>query len=271
MLDYCQSNKKTSMSCQSKPQCGWSSSLKKYTCGTSGGKDPGGKFPKSCASYLAPLDGGAKLDGPKIPDGPPPPKDGPKPPPKDGPKPSDGPVKPKQDGLPPLKDGLPPPKDGPKPPKDGPKPPADGPKPPADGPKPPKDGPKPPADGPKPPADGPKPPADGPKPPTDGPVTKDNLPPKEGTGPNPEGGAKKPGTEGGPCYGNGTCNTGLKCYSSVCVKVPVTEAGAQKDAGGGIVDEDDTGCECSTSTVSSVPSWPLLLLGLVLVRLRRRK
>lgn len=26
-----------------------------------------------------------------------------------------------------------------------------------------------------------------------------------------------PGTERGPCYGNGTCNAGLTCYSDLCV------------------------------------------------------
>jgi hypothetical protein len=26
------------------------------------------------------------------------------------------------------------------------------------------------------------------------------------------------GTEGGVCYGNGTCNDGLECKDSVCVK-----------------------------------------------------
>ena len=30
----------------------------------------------------------------------------------------------------------------------------------------------------------------------------------------------KTGKEGGPCYPNGTCNTGLKCLSKVCVRMP---------------------------------------------------
>ncbi len=29
-----------------------------------------------------------------------------------------------------------------------------------------------------------------------------------------------PGTERGPCYGNGTCNAGLTCFSNVCVFAP---------------------------------------------------
>jgi len=30
---------------------------------------------------------------------------------------------------------------------------------------------------------------------------------------------KSPGTEGGPCYGNGTCNPGLTCASNLCVSL----------------------------------------------------
>ena len=36
---------------------------------------------------------------------------------------------------------------------------------------------------------------------------------------------KDPGTEGGPCYSNGTCNAGLTCASGTCVKVPGPEGG----------------------------------------------
>lgn len=31
------------------------------------------------------------------------------------------------------------------------------------------------------------------------------------------GGGKEAGTEGGPCYGNGTCNDGLDCVANVCM------------------------------------------------------
>ncbi len=31
---------------------------------------------------------------------------------------------------------------------------------------------------------------------------------------------KAPGTEGGPCYGNNTCNAGLTCASNLCVRLP---------------------------------------------------
>lgn len=39
----------------------------------------------------------------------------------------------------------------------------------------------------------------------------------------------QPGTERGPCYGNGTCNEGLLCLSQVCVR-PAVDAGVD-DAG----------------------------------------
>jgi hypothetical protein len=32
--------------------------------------------------------------------------------------------------------------------------------------------------------------------------------------------AKKTGSEGGACYGNGTCDEGLTCASDLCVKLP---------------------------------------------------
>lgn len=39
--------------------------------------------------------------------------------------------------------------------------------------------------------------------------------------------APEPGTERGPCYGNGTCNSGLVCASDICVFLgdagPITE------------------------------------------------
>jgi hypothetical protein len=43
-----------------------------------------------------------------------------------------------------------------------------------------------------------------------------------------DGGAEgrpPPGTEGGPCYGNSTCNEGLTCASGVCVRVPPVDEG----------------------------------------------
>jgi hypothetical protein len=42
---------------------------------------------------------------------------------------------------------------------------------------------------------------------------------------------KATGGEGGPCYGNGTCDVGLTCYSKTCVRVTGAEAGAGQDGG----------------------------------------
>jgi hypothetical protein len=44
---------------------------------------------------------------------------------------------------------------------------------------------------------------------------------------------KQPGTEGGPCYGNGTCNTGLACLSSLCVNAGTGGSGGSDASVGG--------------------------------------
>jgi formylglycine-generating enzyme len=60
---------------------------------------------------------------------------------------------------------------------------------------------------------------------------------------------KEPGTEGGPCYGNGTCNAGLTCYSNLCVNAGFGgsggDAGAVEggDEAGGFADACDDGCD----------------------------
>ena len=59
MLDFCQSGKKQSQDCAGNPKCGWDAAKKKYGCGTSGGKDPAGKFPINCKAYLSSSDGGS--------------------------------------------------------------------------------------------------------------------------------------------------------------------------------------------------------------------
>ena len=88
MVEYCDKGSWKVQDCNKSPQCGWNSSTNKYSCGTSGGKDPSGMNPKSCAQFL--------------PDGGPPPGDGFKPPPKDGPPPpKDGPPPPKKCKTPP--------------------------------------------------------------------------------------------------------------------------------------------------------------------------
>jgi MYXO-CTERM domain-containing protein len=63
------------------------------------------------------------------------------------------------------------------------------------------------------------------------------------------------GTEGGACYGNGTCNTGLTCLSHLCVMAP-------KSSGG---------CGCAVG--SDTPAGTLGLVALALLALvpRRRR
>ena len=50
--------------------------------------------------------------------------------------------------------------------------------------------------------------------------------------------SKATGTEGGPCYGNGTCNAGLSCLSQLCVS-PNGSGGSQ--AGGAAGGKAGTG------------------------------
>ena len=45
---YCDKGKLKASDCASKPICGWDSSKKYYACGTKGGGDPSGKYPRSC-------------------------------------------------------------------------------------------------------------------------------------------------------------------------------------------------------------------------------
>ena len=61
------------------------------------------------------------------------------------------------------------------------------------------------------------------------------------------GGGKATGTEGGPCYGNKTCNTGLTCYSDLCVKVTTGTAGTTGAGGRG----GTTGAGGATSTAGT--------------------
>ena len=42
---------------------------------------------------------------------------------------------------------------------------------------------------------------------------------------------KASGSEGGSCYGNATCDVGLTCYSSICVRVTPADGGAGQDGG----------------------------------------
>jgi len=38
------------MGCKRSPKCGWASPHSFYDCGTSGGSDPSGKYPKACSA-----------------------------------------------------------------------------------------------------------------------------------------------------------------------------------------------------------------------------
>jgi hypothetical protein len=54
-----------------------------------------------------------------------------------------------------------------------------------------------------------------------------------GAGGGAGGASGKPdGTEGGSCYGNGTCNTGLTCLSHLCVMAPKSSGGCGCALGG---------------------------------------
>jgi MYXO-CTERM domain-containing protein len=59
------------------------------------------------------------------------------------------------------------------------------------------------------------------------------------------------GTEGGACYGNGSCNKGLTCLSKLCVKAPAS-----------------SGCGCNASGTETSGA-PLLLIILALAFRRR--
>lgn len=51
---------------------------------------------------------------------------------------------------------------------------------------------------------------------------------------------KDPGTEGGPCYGNGTCNAGLSCASNLCVRIPGRETGVDRSVADQLVRDAST-------------------------------
>jgi len=47
-LKYCQNGKLLKQDCTQDPKCGWDSKNSYYNCGTMGGADPSGQFPKKC-------------------------------------------------------------------------------------------------------------------------------------------------------------------------------------------------------------------------------
>ena len=121
--------------CTGAGQCGWSSTLNHYACGTSGKPDPSGKHPMSCEQDAGgpppppeggypippefaapPMEGGypapPEFGAPEF--GPPPPEFGPPPPPGDGrAPPTDGKPPPPPGDMPPPPPGdMPPPPPG---------------------------------------------------------------------------------------------------------------------------------------------------------------
>ena len=65
-LKYCDSGKLETLDCSKQPKCGWNSTASFYDCGTSGGADPSGKYPRACKGGSADI--GVKDAGP-APDG----------------------------------------------------------------------------------------------------------------------------------------------------------------------------------------------------------
>ncbi|HEX7670178.1 MAG TPA: hypothetical protein VF395_11365, partial [Polyangiaceae bacterium] len=78
------------------------------------------------------------------------------------------------------------------------------------------------------------------------------------------------GAERGVCYGNGTCNSGLVCLSSVCVREP--DAGGTAPA----TSKADSGCGCRLEPRRSLGDRPLtgalvLALGALVTSRRVRR
>jgi hypothetical protein len=48
ILKYCSGSQVKSEDCSISPKCGWNAAKKWYDCGTAGGADPSGTFPKAC-------------------------------------------------------------------------------------------------------------------------------------------------------------------------------------------------------------------------------
>lgn len=57
---WCEEGRLEDTDCQADPKCGWDSAKGEHACGTSGGADPSGKYPLSCAGYE--FDGGPAKD-----------------------------------------------------------------------------------------------------------------------------------------------------------------------------------------------------------------
>ena len=62
-VKYCASGKLNTKTCTgAKPKCGWDSTKKYYTCGTTGKVDPAGKYPMKCSGSTSKDSGTTKKD-----------------------------------------------------------------------------------------------------------------------------------------------------------------------------------------------------------------
>jgi hypothetical protein len=68
-------------------------------------------------------------------------------------------------------------------------------------------------------------------------------------------GGKPDGTEGGACYGNGTCNAGLTCLSKLCVMPP----------------KGGDGCGCGLGGSSGGSALPLIAFAFAIAFTRARR
>ncbi len=63
-LIWCDSGKTFCLDCSGNPKCGWNAENSYYDCGTSGGMDPNGTFPKSCTDAICVPSCSGKACGP---------------------------------------------------------------------------------------------------------------------------------------------------------------------------------------------------------------
>jgi len=54
LLKWCENGALKTQNCGNKPQCGWDAQNQFYNCGTNGGSDPSGKYPKACGGTCQP-------------------------------------------------------------------------------------------------------------------------------------------------------------------------------------------------------------------------
>ncbi len=57
VLTWCEEGKLYMLPCGDNPQCGWNSKSGYYDCGTAGGSEPGGQYPRTCGGTAGPVCG----------------------------------------------------------------------------------------------------------------------------------------------------------------------------------------------------------------------